>query len=248
MKKILLLFILAAVCQLHAEPLGKFDNEAQIWRVSNGKFKCTFFQGCMYPAWFANSRNKEFPFFVLNDFFIVNNTKYYLTEERWAEFEVKENSSRRFIIAVKGNFCHGLAPFNKPYKDVNLTYLYTIKKKSGKIQIDITVDKQKAEDIKFYFIRPRWRFLPFTELKHSDGKIISLVQQFKTAKQFNAVTSSLQNQNLRMIFSSNAQTVQYENRENGFLTVSEKKGEIFSPASEKNFKFSTSLYFEEVSK
>jgi hypothetical protein len=246
MKKILLMFILAALWHLHAEPLGKFDNDAQIWRVSNGKFKCTFFQGCMYPAWFTNSKDAEFPFFVLNDFFIVNNVKYYLTEERWAEFDIKENSSKRFVIAIKGNFCHGLAPFNKPYKNVNLTYLYTIEKNSGKMQIDITVDKQKAEDIKFYFIRPRWRFLPFTELKYADGKIISLSQRFNTGKQFTAVNSSLQNQHLRMTFSKNTQNVQYENRENGFLTVAEKNGEIFSPASEKKLQFSTALYFEEV--
>lgn len=247
MKKIVLFFALALAVQLAAAPLGKFDSEAQIWKVANGKFSCTFFEGCMYPAWVADMRKNEFPFFVFDDILNVNGKTFKLIEERWAEFEVKENSSKRFIIAVKGNFCNGLPPVNTAYKDINICYTYTIERNSDEIKIDITAEKKKAEQVKFSFVRPRWRFLPFKNLS-SDGKLIDLKERFKKQKRFEVRSASLIHDNFILSFGGKKQIVSWENRENGFITVAEKAGEIISPANERKVTFSTVLKFRGIKK
>lgn len=243
MKKFVLLLVFGMIFQLSAANLGKFDKEAQSWHVSNGKFSCTFFEGCMYPAWFSDAGKREFPFFVMDDFLTVNGGKYKLIEERWAEFDVKENSSSRFVIAINGQFCNGLPPFNTPYKNIDICYQYTIERNSDIVKIDITAQKKKNEDVRFYFVRPRWRFLPFRLLKTADGSNIALEQRFKKQKEFECDSVVLLHDSMPLKFSTGKQIVKWENRENGFLTVAEKAGEIFSPANNRKVTFSTTLQF-----
>lgn len=239
MKKVLVLLSVLVLYSVWAGPMGKFDPDAKNWNVKGDCYSCTFFQGCMYPVWFKSPKGAEFPFFVMNDYFTVGTKTYKMIEERWAKFEVKENSEDRFVIVCKGWFCHGLAPVNKPYKDVNVSYKYTLERRSPVMKIDIQITKNKNEDIKFNLIRPRWRFLPFDKLKCFNNEIIDLKKRFTKPDFFTCEGAELASPALTLVFPRGKKKVIWENRENGFLTVADLDAAIISTAAQKQIQYST---------
>ncbi len=161
MKRTKILSVLLLLCMVAMADLGWYDNTTKHWEVDTGVMKCTFFYGCMFPVWFKNAKGGEFPFFVFADNIVHGGEKAFLDEERWALFTVVENTSLKFIIECKGNFCYGKSPYNVPDKKVEAVYRYELTRGRSDVKISVTLRKEAGADYKVELCSFRWRDLPF---------------------------------------------------------------------------------------
>ncbi len=241
MKKTVLSMLIFIAAALHAAEMGKFDPDSKNWKVGGDHFSCTFFQGCLYPAWFRSPAGAEFPFFVFDDVFTVDGETYLLREERWAEHKIVKNTADQFVIECTGNFCTGKPPQNTPCKEILTTYRYTLRKDSPVMKIEILMEKEKTVPVNLSLMRLRWRFLPFSEMKQADGTRYNLRQR-PAGYDCGRIVLLHPAMNLAPGFSKTR--VSWLNRENGFLYVTDRDADVAWQANQKTFRHSTQISFE----
>ena len=243
MKKVLAILFL--VCLSATADLGRYDSATKHWEVDTGVLKCTFFQGCMYPAWFKRADNAEFPFFVFADNIVHDKITAYLREERWATFRVVENTALRFIIECNGNFCYGKSPFNKPDSNVEAIYRYEFERGSGEVALMVTLRKKSGVIYDVELCSLRWRYLPFERYGELDLK-----KNLPLNEDLKAETARLSHPSMDLwigdhpvILRREPENSTFFYEENPFLYLKDATGRQKWPAASTELQFETRLCF-----
>ena len=238
MKKIRIFGVMLLFCAAAMADLGRYDNVTKHWEVDTGALKCTFFYGCMFPVWFKNAEGGEFPFFVFRDNVKHGDEVAFLDEERWATFTVIENTSLRFIIECRGNYCYGLSPYNVPDKKVDAVYRYELKRGRSDVKISVTLRKEAGADYKVALCDLRWRDLPFEKC----GELI-LKDGVQYVKNYELANGRLCHNTMDLWFGGHKAILRKEPYDGGLLFLKDAEGIIDWPADATELKFETTLCF-----
>ena len=241
MKNILACFLLTCLAAL-AE-LGRYDAPTKHWEVDTGTLKCTFFQGCMFPVWFKDADNADFPFFVFADSIVHDKTPAYLREERWATFRVVENNALRFIMECQGNFCYGTAPFNKPDENVEAIYRYEFERDSGEVGLMVRLRKKEGVAYEVQLCSLRWRYLPFERY----GELV-LKNALKFSEDLKQEPDLLRHPSMDLRLSDHPVVLRREPAENTFFYLKDATGRQTWPANSTELRFETRLCFGKSAK
>ncbi len=243
MKKIRFFGMLLLVCAAAMADLGRYDNATKHWEVDTGALKCTFFYGCMFPVWFKNAEGGEFPFFVFADNIAHGDEKAFLDEERWATFTVIENTSLRFIIECRGNFCYGKSPYNVPDKKVEAIYRYELTRGRSDVKISVALKKEAGADYKVELCSFRWRDLPFAKCGE-----INLDEKFQYLKNYELPSARMFHSTMDLWLVERKAILRREPYEGTLLFLKDAEGTKAWAADSTELKFETILCFEKHQK
>ena len=238
MKRTKIVVVLLLLCVAAMAELGRYDNVTKHWEVDTGALKCTFFYGCMFPVWFKNADNGEFPFFVFADNIVHGDEKAFLDEERWATFTVIENTSLKFIIECRGNFCYGKSPYNVPDKKVEAVYRYELTRGKSDVNISVTLRKEAGADYKVELCSFRWRDLPFE--KCGD---MNLTEGLQYMKDYSLQQARLYHSTMDMWIVEHKAILRREPFEGTLLFLKDAEGVKAWAADSTELKFETTLCF-----
>ena len=230
--------ILLLLCVAAMAELGWYDNVTKHWEVDTGALRCTFFYGCMFPVWFKNADGGEFPFFVFADNIAHGDEKAFLDEERWATFTVVENTSLKFIIECRGNFCYGKSPYNVPDKKVEAVYRYELTRGRSDIKISVTLLKKAGTDYKVEICSFRWRDLPFA--KCGD---MNLKDGLQYMKNYSPQKARLRHDTMDLWLGEHEAILRREPFDGTLLFLKDAEGIKEWPSESTELKFETTLCF-----
>jgi hypothetical protein len=238
MKKTRILGVLLLVCAVAMADLGWYDNTTKHWEVDTGALKCTFFYGCMFPVWFKNADGGKFPFFVFRDNVKHGEEIAFLDEERWATFTVIENTSLKFIIECRGNYCYGLSPYNVPDKGVEAIYRYELTRGKSDVKINVTLRKEAGTEYKVDLCSFRWRDLPFEKC----GDIV-LKEGTQYRKSYEVPNATLFHNSMDLWLNGHKAIIRKEDYEGGLFFLKDAEGAKTWSADSTELKFETMLCF-----
>ena len=144
MKKIysaaIIFVLLMLSCVLTAEPMAIYNEKCDWYEVQTQYYRCTFYNGCMYPVWFTSTDGKaEFPRGFMLDWIkkadAPDTELHYLRYDNYAEIKIIENSDKALTVECTGKFCKGIYSF----PGVTAVYRWTLQKNSPEIRLDGTV-------------------------------------------------------------------------------------------------------------
>ena len=165
--------LLLAFSAAAAEPMAHYNPQGKWYDVKSDHYRCTFYEGCMYPVWFYSSDGKkEFPRGFLLDWIKVfdapDTAIHYLRNDHFAEVKIIENSAEKLIVECTGKYCNGTVRF----PGVTAVYRYTLKRNSPEIVLEGTVkntDKNMRKNCRIYLGIMAFRHRPFDQIS-IDGK------------------------------------------------------------------------------
>ncbi|MBE6367420.1 MAG: hypothetical protein E7052_05855 [Lentisphaerae bacterium] len=162
----LLLFIIPATA---ADPMATYNAQGDWYDVKNDYYRCSFYNGCMYPVWFYSSDGKkEFPRGFLLDWIkksTADDTQlHYLHNDRFAEVKIIENTPEKLVVECIGKFCKDTTRF----PNVTARYRYTLKRNSPLILLEGVLScsaPEKQPPCKVYLGVLAFRHQPFETIR-----------------------------------------------------------------------------------
>lgn len=107
--------------------IGFIEPDSGFIRVNTPLFGCTFFHGHQFPVRFVSNSGKALPKVFWRDELTDETGVWRLQDDRWAEFNLLENTAERFVLECTGAFCRNdLRPFSRALSGVSARYRYTI--------------------------------------------------------------------------------------------------------------------------
>ena len=137
LKKITLLLITVVFIQagkLDAAPMAVHNAQGDWYDVTADNYRCTFYNGCMYPVWFTSADGSwEFPRGFLLDWVKKSDAPdtelHYLRNDHFAEVAIIENTDSCLVVECTGRFCKGIYI----YPGVVARYRWTLQRNSPEI-------------------------------------------------------------------------------------------------------------------
>ena len=148
------------------------NDRGRWYDVQSDHYRCTFYEGCMYPVWFYSADGKiEYPRGFLLDWIKQRNAPdtqiHYLRKDHFAEVKIIENTPERLIVECSGKFCNNTTRF----PGVTAIYRYTLKRNSPEIILDGTIVNQEPEktlNCRIYLGVMAFNQQPFSSIEISD--------------------------------------------------------------------------------
>ncbi|OQA88439.1 MAG: hypothetical protein BWY31_00302 [Lentisphaerae bacterium ADurb.Bin242] len=117
--------------------IGFIEPDSGFVRVNTQRFGCTFFHGHMFPVYFVSGSGKAFPGVSWRDELTDETGVWRLQDDRWAEFNLLDNSPERFVMECTGTFCRNdLRPFSRGLSGVSACFRYTIEAGNPVIRVE----------------------------------------------------------------------------------------------------------------
>lgn len=218
--------LLLSGIMLSASPMAVYNKKCDWYDVKTQYYRCTFYNGCMYPVWFTSADGKvEFPRGFMLDWIkkadAPDTELHYLRYDQHAEVKVIENSNDTLIVECTGKFCKGLYRF----PGVTAVYRWTLQKNSPVITLQGTIsfDKNAPRQLCLtMFGSMAFENTPFEKVQVGQAS----PQKFRTvetkAQSFVARDGIMLIMNNNMVFGVNGPAVAFNNNLHRFYTYVSK--------------------------
>lgn len=176
-----------------AENMAVMNERGRWYDVQSDYYRCTFYEGCMYPVWFYSADGKvEYPRGFLLDWIKQSNAPdiqiHYLRKDHFAEVKIIENTCDKLIVECTGKFCNNTVRF----PGVTAIYRYTLKRNSPEIILDGTIvnlEPEKTLNCRIYLGVMAFNKQPFSSIEVSEQTPEPFRVAGKAPQSFKSATS-----------------------------------------------------------